>query len=184
MKPFRELLPENTLGALRCSFVAKPVLILRQWCSSDTLLPGDVTVLTKNGGSSIDFEQNYWRSSTSINFIFTLRCGHAGFVVGCVIVYQVLYSDVGESPAGIRHLDGHGNLPTHHACWEWWVRERHSCLALFGYLPAYAAGQGLYRGWCEVPRNCRLAWISPEQRRSFPHLIPGDVPRHPQDAPC
>ena len=49
-------------------------------------------MLTKQG--FIDFEQNYWRA-TSIGFIFTLGAA-MGFVVGCVIVYQVLYTDVGD----------------------------------------------------------------------------------------
>ena len=56
-------------------------------------LPKDVSVLTKQG--FIDFEQNYWKSSTSIGFIFTLGAA-MGFVVGCVIVYQVLYTDVSD----------------------------------------------------------------------------------------
>ena len=42
-----------------------------------------------------EFEKNYWRDSTSIGFIFTLGAA-MGFVVGCVIVYQILYSDVSD----------------------------------------------------------------------------------------
>ena len=57
------------------------------------MLPDDVKVLTKQG--FIDFEKNYWKSGTSIGFIFTLGAA-MGFVVGCVIVYQVLYTDVSD----------------------------------------------------------------------------------------
>ena len=101
-------------------------------------LPADVTVLTKQG--FIDFEQNYWRTSTSIGFIFTLGAA-MGFVVGCVIVYQVLYSDVSD------HLPEYATLMAMgyklNSLLGVVVREG-LLLALFGYLPAYAAGQGLY----------------------------------------
>jgi len=101
-------------------------------------LPDDVTVLTKQG--FIDFEQNYWRTSTSIGFIFTLGAA-MGFVVGCVIVYQVLYSDVSD------HLPEYATLMAMgyklNSLLGVVVREG-LLLALFGSLPAYAAGQGLY----------------------------------------
>ena len=101
-------------------------------------LPDDVTVLTKQG--FIDFEQNYWRTSTSIGFIFTLGAA-MGFVVGCVIVYQVLYSDVSDHLPEYATLMAMGyNL---NSLLGVVVREG-LLLALFGYLPAYAAGQGLY----------------------------------------
>ena len=54
-------------------------------------LPNDVRVLTK--GQFIEFEKNYWKNSTAIGFIFSLGA-LMGFVVGCVVVYQILYSDV------------------------------------------------------------------------------------------
>ncbi|MFM9042079.1 MAG: FtsX-like permease family protein, partial [Vulcanococcus sp.] len=101
-------------------------------------LPSDVTVLTKQG--FIDFEQNYWRTSTSIGFIFTLGAA-MGFVVGCVIVYQVLYSDVSD------HLPEYATLMAmgYRLLSLLGVVAREGLLlAAFGYLPAYAAGQGLY----------------------------------------
>ena len=81
---FRELLPNTPPGSIE-------VGLIRLNAGADTqlaverlqsLLPDDVTVLTKQG--FIDFEQNYWKSSTSIGFIFTLGAA-MGFVVGCVI---------------------------------------------------------------------------------------------------
>ncbi|MCP9808866.1 FtsX-like permease family protein [Cyanobium sp. HWJ4-Hawea] len=101
-------------------------------------LPADVKVLTRQG--FIDFEQDYWRTSTSIGFIFTLGAA-MGFVVGCVIVYQVLYSDVSD------HLPEYATLmamgyPLSSLVGV--VAREGLLLAAFGYLPAYAAGQGLY----------------------------------------
>jgi putative ABC transport system permease protein len=101
-------------------------------------LPSDVTVLTKQG--FIAFEQNYWRTSTSIGFIFTLGAA-MGFVVGCVIVYQVLYSDVSDHLPEYATLMAMGYKLT---SLLGVVAREGLLLAAFGYLPAYAAGQGLY----------------------------------------
>ncbi len=54
-------------------------------------LPEDVKILTHQ--AFIDFEKKYWQTSTAIGFIFTLGVG-MGFIVGTVIVYQILYADV------------------------------------------------------------------------------------------
>jgi len=137
---FLDLLPNTPPGSIEVGLVR-----LQQGTDADAvaeklnaLLPEDVTVLTKQG--FIDFEQNYWRTSTSIGFIFTLGAA-MGFVVGCVIVYQVLYSDVSD------HLPEYATLMAMgyklRTLLGVVVREG-LLLALFGYLPAYAAGQGLY----------------------------------------
>jgi putative ABC transport system permease protein len=57
------------------------------------LLPPDVRVLTHQ--EFIDLERAYWTSSTPIGFIFKLGV-MVGVFVGCIIVYQILYSDVTE----------------------------------------------------------------------------------------
>ena len=101
-------------------------------------LPDDVTVLTKQG--FIDFEQNYWKSSTSIGFIFTLGAA-MGFVVGCVIVYQVLYTDVSDHLPEYATLMAMGYRVSHLLGV---VMREGFYLAALGYVPAYIAGQGLY----------------------------------------
>ena len=101
-------------------------------------LPDDVIVLSKQG--FIDFEQNYWRSSTSIGFIFTLGAA-MGFVVGCVIVYQVLYTDVSDHLPEYATLMAMGYRLSHLLGV---VLREGVYLAVMGYVPAYLAGQGLY----------------------------------------
>ncbi|WP_114992994.1 ABC transporter permease DevC [Synechococcus sp. UW179A] len=137
---FLDLLPNTPPGSIEVGLVrlqpgSDPEAVVEKL---NALLPEDVTVLTKQG--FIDFEQNYWRTSTSIGFIFTLGAA-MGFVVGCVIVYQVLYSDVSD------HLPEYATLMAMgyklRTLLGVVVREG-LLLALFGYLPAYAAGQGLY----------------------------------------
>ncbi|MBD2497603.1 ABC transporter permease DevC [Nostoc sp. FACHB-280] len=56
-------------------------------------LPQDVNVLTKE--DFIEFERHYWASSTAIGFIFSLGT-IMGFIVGTVIVYQILYTEVSD----------------------------------------------------------------------------------------
>jgi putative ABC transport system permease protein len=97
-----------------------------------------VTIYTKKGFE--EFEKNYWRSSTAIGFIFTLGAA-MGFVVGCVIVYQILYSDVSD------HLPEYATLMAmgYRLAGLLGVVAREALiLAVLGYLPAYFAGQGLY----------------------------------------
>ena len=101
-------------------------------------LPIDGRVLTKN--QFIEFEKNYWKNSTAIGFIFSLGA-LMGFVVGCVVVYQILYSDVTD------HLPEYATLLAmgYRLKSLFLVVAREGfLLAMFGYLPAYLSGQILY----------------------------------------
>jgi putative ABC transport system permease protein len=63
-------------------------------------LPHDIKVLSKQ--QLIQFEKNYWQSSTAIGFIFNLGV-ILGIIVGIVVVYQILYTNVSEHLA-LREL--------------------------------------------------------------------------------
>ncbi|MEG4243625.1 ABC transporter permease DevC [Microcoleus sp. Pol10_D6] len=54
-------------------------------------LPNDVNVYTLQ--EFVDFEKNYWATNTPIGFIFSLGVV-MGFIVGVILVYQVLSTDV------------------------------------------------------------------------------------------
>ena len=137
---FLDLMPQKPPGAIEVGLVRlKPGADPEQVVSRlSQRLPKDVSVLTKQG--FIDFEQNYWKSSTSIGFIFTLGAA-MGFVVGCVIVYQVLYTDVSDHLPEYATLMAMGYRLSHLLGVV--VREGFY-LAAMGYVPAYMAGQGLY----------------------------------------
>ena len=137
---FLDLMPQKPPGAIEVGLVRlKPGTDPEQVVSRlSQRLPKDVSVLTKQG--FIDFEQNYWKSSTSIGFIFTLGAA-MGFVVGCVIVYQVLYTDVSDHLPEYATLMAMGYRLSHLLGVV--VREGFY-LAAMGYVPAYMAGQGLY----------------------------------------
>jgi putative ABC transport system permease protein len=137
---FLDLMPQKSPGGIEVGLIrlqpgTDPDLAVERL---QQRLPDDVTVLTKQG--FIDFEQNYWKSSTSIGFIFTLGAA-MGFVVGCVIVYQVLYTDVSDHLPEYATLMAMGYRVSHLLGVV--VREGFY-LAALGYVPAYIAGQGLY----------------------------------------
>jgi putative ABC transport system permease protein len=137
---FLDLMPQKAPGSIEVGLIrlqqeADPETVLKRL---QERLPDDVLVLTKQG--FIDFEQNYWKSSTAIGFIFTLGAA-MGFVVGCVIVYQVLYTDVSDHLPEYATLMAMGYRLSHLLGV---VLREGLYLAALGYLPAYLAGEGLY----------------------------------------
>ncbi len=137
---YLRLFPGNPRGSIEIGLVklklgTDPLFVSNILNNS---LPNDVRVLTKS--EFIDFEKNYWRNSTAIGFIFSLGA-LMGFVVGCVVVYQILYSDVTD------HLPEYATLLAmgYRLKSLFFVVAREGfLLALFGYLPAYLSGQVLY----------------------------------------
>ncbi|MEA5575700.1 ABC transporter permease DevC [Anabaena sp. UHCC 0451] len=95
-------------------------------------------------GTPEDFaqkEKNYWANSTGIGFIFGLGVG-VGFIVGIVIVYQILYADVSD------HLPEYATLKamgyTDNYLLGVLIQEA-LLLAILGYLPAFFLSFGLYK---------------------------------------
>lgn len=102
-------------------------------------LPNDVKVLTLEGFAEI--EKNYWASSTGIGFIFGLGVG-VGFIVGIVIVYQILYSDVSE------HLPEYATLKAIGYSDRYLLgvlTQEALFLAVLGYIPGFILSFGLYQ---------------------------------------
>ena len=137
---FLKLFPANPKGSIEIGLVKLSANSNSQSVSQilNKALPNDVKVLTKD--EFIEFEKNYWKTSTAIGFIFSLGA-FMGFVVGCVVVYQILYSDVTD------HLPEYATLLAmgYRLKSLFFVVAREGfLLALFGYLPAYVSGQILY----------------------------------------
>jgi putative ABC transport system permease protein len=88
----------------------------------------------------IEFEKNYWASSTPIGFIFTLGTA-VGFIVGTVIVYQILYSDVTEHLPEYATLKAMGYTNKYLLAV---VFQEALILAILGYIPAFFISGGLY----------------------------------------
>jgi len=137
---FLSLLPNTPPGSIELGLIrlrpgADPEAVAKRLRHN---LPKDVIVYTRNG--FIEMEKDYWRSSTAIGFIFTLGAG-MGFVVGCVIGYQILYSDVSDHLPEYATLMAMGYKLT---SLLGVVAREGFLLAVLGYLPAYGAGLVLY----------------------------------------
>lgn len=101
-------------------------------------LPEDVLVLSKQQLG--DREKEYWQSSTAIGFIFTLGTV-MGFVVGTVIVYQILYADVTDQMVEYATLKAMG-YPNSYLFVV--VFQEALILSILGYIPGFALCLGIY----------------------------------------
>jgi putative ABC transport system permease protein len=99
---------------------------------------GDVRVLSKQ--AFIEYEQKYWQDSTAIGFIFTLGTA-IGFVVGTVIVYQILYTDVTDHLAEYATLKAMGYKNRYLLSV---VFQEAIILSIMGYIPGYILCIGIY----------------------------------------
>ncbi|MDZ8027107.1 MAG: ABC transporter permease DevC [Nostoc sp. SerVER01] len=102
-------------------------------------IPKEINVLTKQ--EFIDFERNYWASSTAIGFIFTLGT-IMGFIVGTVIVYQILYTEVSDHLAEYATLKAIGY--THNYLLKVILQEAF-LLAVLGYFPGIVFSLFMYQ---------------------------------------
>jgi putative ABC transport system permease protein len=104
-----------------------------------THLPEDVRVFTH--AEYIEFEESYWRKESPIGFIFGLGTAMA-FVVGVVIVYQVLSTDVNSHMKEYATFKAMGYRNSYLLAI---VFEEAIILALLGFIPGVVLPVGLYR---------------------------------------
>ncbi|HEY9800488.1 MAG TPA: ABC transporter permease DevC [Leptolyngbyaceae cyanobacterium] len=102
-------------------------------------LPNDVVVLTLE--QFAEKEKEYWANGTGIGFIFGLGVG-VGFIVGIVIVYQILYSDVSDHLPEYATLKAMGYTDGYLLVA---LLQEALFLAILGFLPAYFLSFGLYQ---------------------------------------
>ncbi len=100
--------------------------------------PKDVKVFSKE--QFIDFEKSYWQTGTSIGFIFTLGTV-MGFIVGIVIVYQILYTDVADHLSEYATLKAMGYTDFYLLTV---VFQEALILSIVGFFPGMLAAVGLY----------------------------------------
>ena len=101
-------------------------------------LPEDVLVLTKQ--QFVEREKAYWNSATPIGYIFAFGA-IMGFVVGAIIVYQILFADVSE------HLNEYATLRAigyKNRFVSGIVLQEAAILAVLGYIPGVAIVYWLY----------------------------------------
>ncbi len=102
-------------------------------------LPEDVKAYTYQ--EYVDVELNYIQTNTAIGFVFSLGT-MMGFVVGIVIVYQVLFTDVNDHIAEYATLKAMGYRDSYLLVV---VFEEALILSIIGFVPSIAIAIGLYR---------------------------------------
>jgi len=102
------------------------------------LMQNDVKVLTRLELSEL--ELNYWKRNSSVGFIFSLGV-LVGFVVGSIIVYQILFSDVMNSLPQYATLKAMGYTDLYVISI---VIQQSAILAVVGFIPGVLTSMGLY----------------------------------------
>ena len=101
-------------------------------------LPPDVRVLTRN--EFVELERRYWATNTPIGFIFKIGV-LMGLFVGCIIVYQILYTDVSS------HLREYATLKAMGYTERFMfsvVMQQSFFLSILGFLPALLISEVVY----------------------------------------
>ncbi|MFN5955382.1 MAG: ABC transporter permease DevC [Dolichospermum sp.] len=126
---------EVDIGLIHLQANVNPRIILATLSKN---LPSDVIIMTRQ--EFIDFEKSYWTLRTPIGFVFNLMVMMA-FVVGVIVVYQILYSNISTHFVQFATLKAMGfrnkyllNV----------VFQQALILAVLGYIPGFAISLGLY----------------------------------------
>jgi putative ABC transport system permease protein len=109
-------------------------------------LPRDVLVMTK--ADFVARERAYWSGATPIGYVFAFGA-LMGLVVGCIVVYQILYADVSE------HLREYATLRAigyRNRFVSGIVMQQALILAVLGFLPGLAAAWWLHASAAEATR--------------------------------
>jgi putative ABC transport system permease protein len=101
-------------------------------------LSPEVRVLTRE--QFADYEQGYWLKNSPVGFIFNLGT-FMGLIVGAVIVYQILYSDVADHLSEYATLKAMG-FPDMRLFMV--VIKQALILSALGFVPGLLIAQGLY----------------------------------------
>ncbi|HWA84896.1 MAG TPA: ABC transporter permease DevC [Opitutus sp.] len=138
---FHDLFPTNAGGSISVGLIrlrpGADAAAVRDRLRA--LLPGDVRVLTMK--EFIAAETDYWADRTPIGFVITASI-FVGLIVGAVIVYQILYTDVTE------HLPEYATLKAigyDERFFQRMVLGQSLILTVAGYLPGVALSAIFYR---------------------------------------
>jgi putative ABC transport system permease protein len=101
-------------------------------------LPADVIVLTHQG--LIEREKNFFSDSLPVGFFFRVSV-LVGLVVGAVIIYQILYSDISEHLAEYATVKAIG-YPNRYLFWL--VLQEALILSVLGFPPGLLLSQVVF----------------------------------------
>ena len=135
INPNRRIVEKIDMGAIKLKDSADTKQVLANLKAN---LSKDLTIFTLQ--EFIDFEKQYWSVRTPIGFILNLMLIMAS-VVGVVIVYQILYSNIATQFIAYATLKaiGYANGYLLNV-----VFQQALILALLGYIPGFIVSIGLY----------------------------------------
>jgi putative ABC transport system permease protein len=145
---FLRLFPGRTRGIINVGLIRLKPGVDPDRAKHDIarIMPPDVRVLTHQ--EYVELERTYWTTNTPIGFIFSLGV-MVGILVGCIIVYQILYSDVTDHLPEYATLKATG-YPDSFLFKV--VMQQALILSVFGFFPGVAISQVIY----VVSRNATL----------------------------
>ncbi|MBM5815981.1 MAG: FtsX-like permease family protein [Cyanobacteria bacterium K_Offshore_surface_m2_239] len=118
------------------------------------LMPKDVKVVTRNELAVL--EMNYWKKNSAVGFIFTLGVV-VGFVVGSIIVYQILFTDVMNSLPQYATLKAMGYTDGYVISI---VIQQSAILAVVGFIPGFLASAALYAVLANITKLAVLMTVT------------------------
>ncbi|RUS96616.1 ABC transporter [Dulcicalothrix desertica PCC 7102] len=137
LKLFSQRQPyEIDVGLIKLKPGINPISIRTQLSNA---LPKDIKIFTHE--EFVAAERHYIESGGTIGFIFGLGV-IVGFIVGIVIVYQILYTDVAN------HLPEYATLKAMGYGDKYFVgvlMQEALLLATFGFIPGYLVSLGIYQ---------------------------------------
>jgi putative ABC transport system permease protein len=126
---------EIEVGLIQLQPDADPLAVQR---ALQPLMPKDVKVVTRPELAAM--EVNYWKKNSAVGFIFSLGV-LVGFVVGSIIVYQILFTDVMNSLPQYATLKAMGYTDGYVISI---VIQQSAILAVVGFIPGFLASAALY----------------------------------------
>jgi putative ABC transport system permease protein len=143
--PWRNTQGGEPLAAVDLGFVKLAADVNPEEALADirSVLGDEVTVLTKEGYRRR--EVDFWRANTPVGMIFQIGTW-MGFIVGVIICYQVLYTDISD------HLKEYATLKAMGYKSGYFVRlvlAESVILSAIGFVPGFLLSWGLY-AWLGV----------------------------------
>lgn len=137
---FFQIFPDRSgqnldIGLIKLKPDANPQEVLANLSAK---LPKDVIVITRQ--DFINLEKKYWKLRAPVGFVFQVMVTMV-FVVGVVVVYQILYSNIASHLAEYATLKAMGFQNQYLLIA---VFHQSLILAVFGYIPGFAISLGLY----------------------------------------
>jgi putative ABC transport system permease protein len=136
---FLRLFPERRVSEIDVGIITlKPGTNIEQAQAEIRSQIKTVLVLTRT--EFIDHEKKYWQVNSPIGFLFGFGAV-IGFIVGTVIVYQILYSDVSDHLSEYATLKAMGYGDTY--LMSILIQES-LIMAILGFMPGFVVSLGIY----------------------------------------